>query len=152
MGDIKDWFSTHMLPSSSRAHLSTEDGMLEPHLPDLSQLRFQMRVQCGHSDVLLGNLESKSEGRPYFPVTAPSSASKAQEALGSSTMVLAQVPTRRGQPWGHKEAGLGHPPTRVQVQIPAVWPSFHQASPSSTVSVGSWRSSITMEAAASLVV
>lgn len=55
----------------------------------------------------------------------------------------------------YKEAGLRHPLTRVKEQIAAVWPGFHQGSPSSTaVLVWSWRRSfITVdEAAASLVV
>lgn len=87
-----------------------EDGKLQPRLPALLQLRFQMRVQGSHSDVLSGNLESKSRQRPSFSAAALSSASKVQEALGSSTMVLTKVPACRCQCYGCKEAGLGYPP------------------------------------------
>lgn len=60
MGDTKDWCSSHM---PSVPVCPAGDGKPEPNLPDISWPRFQMGVQRGHSDVLWGNLESKSEAK-----------------------------------------------------------------------------------------
>lgn len=100
MGDIKDWFSTYMIPSSLCAHLSVEDGKLEPHFPDLLQLRFRVSVwpfrctfgesgkQKGGKDMLLGCCSFLSK--------------QIQEVLGSSTVALVEVPACRGQFYGIK--------------------------------------------------
>lgn len=53
--------------------------------------------------------KAKARQRPEFSVATPSAASKVQEALGSSMMVLARVPARRCRLHGTQEAGLKHP-------------------------------------------
>lgn len=108
---MKDWFSTHMLPSSSCAHLSsrgwkartTSPRFLTAKVPDGSSV---WPFICTFWEMW----KAKVRQRPYFSVAAPSSASKVQEAAGSSTMALAEVSACRCQLYRCKEAGLGHPP------------------------------------------